>query len=375
MTNEELAKLSMTVAAVRPVVMETKTFPVVMSYLQRFVEIGGVVAEVHPYAKTVWGLITIGYRVLQTQYDQDNKVKDLWDTVCTTIEFLNEAEPLQFVKHLSGTIQAIMEQLHACIVYLTQVKARTKAEAAFAAVFSAESDLTLRKFSDSFADLKIQLDQRINLNQWKVIQHTQSQINSLSIQVNEAVKNSENAELRHLPGFNLGGIQGNSFCLVGTRTKILDDMLDWVVSDSGTSMLWLSGPAGTGKSSIAASFALQLESMHWLGAFFRFRRDSAEEITPCHLFGSIAYQLAMISDDLHAHILAATKKSAHITLLQKQAQDFVVTPLQNSIIAQPLVIVIDALDESAQEADKNGMPGRRSLVQTIVAAFATLPNQ
>ncbi|KAG6887090.1 hypothetical protein C0995_001665 [Termitomyces sp. Mi166 len=294
---QELANLSITAAAVHSAIPERKTFPVVMSYLQKFVEIGSVAAE-----------------VLQTQYDQDDKVKDLWNCVCTTLDFLNEAEPLQSVKHLSGTIQAIMEQLHTCIVYLTQVRARTKAD--------------------------------------------------------------EDAELKCLPGFNLGGIHGNSFCLAGTRTKVLDDMLNWVVSDSGSSMLWLSGPAGTGKSSIAASFALQLESMNWLGAFFRFHRDSAEEITPCHLFGSIAYQLATINDDLHAHILAAIKKkSAHITLLQKQAQDLVVIPLQNSIIEQPLVIVIDALDESAQEADRNGLPGRRSLIQTIVAEFATLPNQ
>ena len=82
-------------------------------------------------------------------------------------------------------------------------------------------------------------------------------------------------------------------CLSGTRTGLLDEILDWIHTGS-ESILWLSGAAGTRKSAVSNSLAEKLDHMKLLGAFFRFSH-SIQEITPKHLFGSIASQLALMN--------------------------------------------------------------------------------
>jgi hypothetical protein len=42
-------------------------------------------------------------------------------------------------------------------------------------------------------------------------------------------------------------------CLDGTRTELIGTIMDWVEGADGTSVLWLSGLAGTGKSTISHS--------------------------------------------------------------------------------------------------------------------------
>ena len=59
-------------------------------------------------------------QILQAQYDRDAKARDLWACILDTIDFMNHAEPLKVIQHLSKTTQAIMEQLRECIIFLTE---------------------------------------------------------------------------------------------------------------------------------------------------------------------------------------------------------------------------------------------------------------
>ncbi|KIL64088.1 hypothetical protein M378DRAFT_43555, partial [Amanita muscaria Koide BX008] len=62
-------------------------------------------------------------------------------------------------------------------------------------------------------------------------------------------------------------------CLEGTRTEILDEIKGWVTTTDATApqVLWLSGPAGTGKSAIAHSVARWwMEDSGGIGSCFCF---------------------------------------------------------------------------------------------------------
>jgi len=101
-------------------------------------------------------------------------------------------------------------------------------------------------------------------------------------------------------------------CLPGTRTTLLNELLDWVRSDSQP-IFWLSGAAGTGKSSVANTLAEKLDELKLLGAFFRFSR-SITGITPKELFGSIAFQLALINRTLKLLYLQLLQNIVHLIL-------------------------------------------------------------
>ncbi|KAF5374690.1 hypothetical protein D9615_008920 [Tricholomella constricta] len=338
-------------------------FPEIVGNLKQFINLGSVIAEVHPYAKVVWALLTSGSTILIEQYERDARIQDLWASVLETLDFMKDAEALRDVRSLTGTVQAMMEQL--------QYWGRSKAEIAFRAVLSAKDDTIIQGFTDTFAQLKVQFDQRVNIQQWKIIQATGEQVAMI---FDKVVRDIEDRKLKDLLTDDLH-THWSSKCLSGTREKLLSDILSWAQSDSSSSMIWLSGAAGTGKSSVAGSVAEILKSKDILGAFVGFRRDTAVDDTPSHLFGSIAYQLAFFNEDLRRNILPAVNKELNMHMLPERARELIVQPLLKfKSVMSPIVIVIDALDECASDSGTKGKPGREVLVKALVTEFATLPS-
>ena len=149
--------------------------------------------------------------------------------------------------------------------------------------------------------------------------------------------------------------------------------MDWVHDCGSERILWLSGAAGTGKSSIANSVAQQLYSLGRLGASFHFNRDAVTSDTPGHLFGNLSYQLACFDDQLRMAVLAAIHSGCGGAMSCRiQARTLLVEPIQQTEIVGPLVIVIDALDESGSD-DGNVGTSRKTLVHAIVHEFSALP--
>jgi ATPase family associated with various cellular activities (AAA) len=149
--------------------------------------------------------------------------------------------------------------------------------------------------------------------------------------------------------------------------------MDWVHDCDSEGILWLSGAAGTGKSSIANSVAQQLYSLGRLGASFRFDRDAVTSETPGHLFGNLSYQLACFDDQLRVAVLAAIHSGCGGAMsCRMQARTLLVEPIQQTEIVGPLVIVIDAMDESGSD-DGNVGTSRKTLVHAIVQEFSALP--
>lgn len=66
-------------------------------------------------------------------------------------------------------------------------------------------------------------------------------------------------------------------CIPGTRVDILQQIMEWSKSSSGPSTFWLSGMAGTGKSTIARTIARTLYVQKCLGASFFFSRGGRSQ--------------------------------------------------------------------------------------------------
>ncbi|KAK6971702.1 hypothetical protein R3P38DRAFT_716665 [Favolaschia claudopus] len=146
-------------------------------------------------------------------------------------------------------------------------------------------------------------------------------------------------------------------CHPNTRLKILDQLTTWSqdTSDSASQILWMHGPAGTGKSAIAQSFCQQLEDRTSLGASFFFKQGHQSRGNSTKLWPTIAYQLALISDSFKAAI--AMRLISNPALIDKslpaQLQRLVVDPYNDAEASNDrtssLVIVIDGLDECQDE--------------------------
>ena len=171
----------------------------------------------------------------------------------------------------------------------------------------------------------------------------------------------------------VGLIKGKK-CLDGTRTEILNEVIDWInnADPAAPRIFWLHGQAGKGKSAIAHTIALQARNLGVLGSCFCFTRVRQAEGLHTKLFPTIARDLA--DRDLRLRTLLAEMIANNHSLkdtadIAEQWEKFIVEPLfqlQGSSTGV-VVVVIDALDESGAETT------RAPFLEALTACDAKLP--
>ncbi|PYH91216.1 hypothetical protein BO71DRAFT_433082 [Aspergillus ellipticus CBS 707.79] len=145
------------------------------------------------------------------------------------------------------------------------------------------------------------------------------------------------------------------FCLEGTRKEILQNIETWAEAEDENCIFWLSGMAGTGKSTIARSVAQMFTDKNCLGASFFFARGQRERAESIYFIPTLAKQLARTVPDLVSHLSDVIKQDESIPYKSLSAQwsSLILDPLSNlgySLMAPlVLVLVIDALDECKGE--------------------------
>ncbi|KAM6488982.1 hypothetical protein JOM56_015618 [Amanita muscaria] len=160
-------------------------------------------------------------------------------------------------------------------------------------------------------------------------------------------------------------------CLKGTRETVLKEIGNWFLV-IGTSQIYvLFGLAGIGKSTIAYTVAQRADRLGLLGASFFFSRKEAERRTAQKFFTTIAFHLC-VYDDKFAHaiegVLATNQgKSATTKGPETQLNVLIIEPLQDLLRSrtQPVVIVVDALDECDENDAEAILKGLGQLVHEI----------
>ena len=152
-------------------------------------------------------------------------------------------------------------------------------------------------------------------------------------------------------------------CTEETREEIRKDIIAWADSADGPPVFWLTGQAGSGKTTIAYTIAQYFEGIEKtgqhavLGGTFFCSRQFEETRRQIHIIPTLAYQLARKSRS-YAHALNESGKFDSVDKLAKQMADLLVDPWQQSEPQRhtelpPYLIVVDALDEI--EADGGSM--------------------
>ncbi|KAG5730112.1 hypothetical protein E4T56_gene1876, partial [Termitomyces sp. T112] len=144
-------------------------------------------------------------------------------------------------------------------------------------------------------------------------------------------------------------------CIEGTRIRILKKLYEWAEDSSPTSpqVFWLTGPAGSGKSTIACSVAKHFDDdnkgLNILQASFFCSRQFEDTRSRANIIPTLVYQLAHHSKSF-LQSLCAVNKLDSVNKLGKQMNDLLVEPWQLSTRKEsrnlpPYLVVIDALDE------------------------------
>ena len=148
-------------------------------------------------------------------------------------------------------------------------------------------------------------------------------------------------------------------CHPETREQFLEHIIKWVYNRESERGLVLLGKAGTGKSSIAHEIALHFdETRTYLGSYVAFVRKEKPKDEAYHFFTTLARDL---SDRYPPFKLALRRAIANDPSFgttrdhRRLFQRLLVEPLKNLPLADPILIIIDGLDESGVTTGENAL--------------------
>ena len=149
----------------------------------------------------------------------------------------------------------------------------------------------------------------------------------------------------------------NARCLPNTRTELLHHIGKWAKDKDGKPIFWLSGMAGTGKSTIARTIAQSFAHRGQLGASFFFKKGEGERSNATRFFTTIARNLIDRVPGLISGITKALDADPAISqkALKDQFEMLILHPLSEIQWAPPPtlahIVIVDALDECEREED------------------------
>ncbi|KAF8288837.1 hypothetical protein DL93DRAFT_2123299, partial [Clavulina sp. PMI_390] len=360
-------------------------FPGLLSKLEGFMKIGGQLAGIHPIAQAAWGVATTAYIVYKANQSLSTQMEDLvqsMDHTCHIATYYAQEDSLS-----DGLAQALKAVLHEVVCGCAYVKAYQEA---CKKVFS--------NISIYFSTLDQQAGdciKRLTMLQGTVSDHVDASmlhhIMSLQKTIASLVAHNELQNLAYAQEANsvLREHNPEKGCLPGTRTAILSTIINWAVGGvqspncppylgnltQDKHILWLCGVAGSGKSSIAMTVALEAHACGMLGAYYRFSASNQAQLNPSNLFSTIACHLASQNSKTEEKLVDIVKGCDRLTqqsINPLQQLNTFVLPLLGPNNSPPIIphtiIVIDALDESGSIKD------RRGILQCLAELPSKLPS-
>ncbi|KAF7349560.1 WD40 repeat-like protein [Mycena sanguinolenta] len=150
----------------------------------------------------------------------------------------------------------------------------------------------------------------------------------------------------------VAGASGRRACTKNTRLTLLSSLKQWADNANSSPILWLSGMAGTGKSTIAYTLCEYWSAEHRLGASFFCSRNDEKARSRISVIPTIAHQLLLCSKAF-AHSIENAPIDIVIPASSQHVERLLVQPWSMAIASQAydqiqtkdLLVVIDALDE------------------------------
>lgn len=144
-------------------------------------------------------------------------------------------------------------------------------------------------------------------------------------------------------------------CYAGTRTTIIDEILQWSRGELEEELLWVYGPAGAGKTAIAQTVGQSIKPEVFMAGFFFSRPRKHND--PARFWPSICYQMTRRNGALDDYIhgfYGNTNWSVLKKSIPNQFHELIWIPLStHPLEGSPRIIMVDGLDECEGEEEQS----------------------
>ncbi|KAK7028052.1 hypothetical protein VNI00_015003 [Paramarasmius palmivorus] len=301
-------------------------------------------SEVHEIARAASIVVSGIYQIITARHKQNKDIVALYDAMVATYKIAVEKDALNEEGDFSELFDEIVWQSEECYVFLSNymVKGRLSQVMDFWDTSSKIAD-----FNCAFEGLQ----RRFVSNQVEVMAVTLLNMQKVVASIAREQKLRPHQSFSQLLG-------PKSHCLLGTRRSSLSKILDWCFYGQ-QSVLWISGIAGCGKSSLIGTLHNVLSTFGYrsrLAAFIRFDRSSYNDAGA--FVKDLAMLLASFDERFGKPITEVIDRSPQIsqnTELQTQVTKLLINPLRglgnDSEIAKEgrIVILADGIDECSRK--------------------------
>ncbi|KAH9033680.1 hypothetical protein EDB83DRAFT_2525370 [Lactarius deliciosus] len=348
------------------------------------------VAELHPYAKMAYGLLFGIPKTLLEQFQRDDNIGTLLDAMRDAFDFANQEDRFKAIGRDSRQAQILMRMLQHVCKCCDFIRSYAEDPQLWKRILKNTGSQVDKKIGDFGATLlehrKAFFDEAIIITEINVLQilddvgiisanvgRISSQLGGIATQLdsvsNQVLDDELDRKIGEIPYKGSRFTPGKG-CLTGTRTAFLDFIINWVNDPASERCLILFGQAGTGKSSIAHEIAIRFDKMDRLTSSFIFVRK--EKPKPYRLFTTLARDLSDRYPSFKAALGRVIKDKSSLRAGTRDYgtlfESLILEPLKDLHIVGPILVVIDALDESGDVAGKNG------LQKFLAEAISKLPS-
>ncbi|KAK7026004.1 hypothetical protein VNI00_015835 [Paramarasmius palmivorus] len=323
-------------------------------------------SEIHESARIAFIVVSKIYDVIKAKHEQNEAIVALHGVMVATYDIAVKKDALNEQGDFSGLFDEIVQQSQECYVFLSNymVKGLLSQVMDFWKTSSKIED-----FNCAFEELQ------------KRFFNTQVEVTTVAVlDIRRTLESLQTKQtLRILkPSRNI--LRPKSHCMLGTRRASIGKILDWAFHGEET-VLWISGIAGCGKSSLIGTLHNTLSTFGFnsrLAAFIRF--DRSEYNDAGEFIKALAFLLANFDERFGkpiAEVVERSRQIAETTDLSTQVQKLLINPLRglSEEIAKEgrIVILVDGIDECSRE-DRTEANFRKQLLELFTHnAFRLLP--
>ncbi|CAE6486732.1 unnamed protein product, partial [Rhizoctonia solani] len=268
----------------------------------------------------------------RNQQDYEDLATELAMLSDSLAQRFNDATPNTVSKCVSSVAFGVKKQTE-------EIKKKTTQGAKGRILVAKEEEEDLIRHYRRIQSLFRQLQANLSMSTWSIA-------NELLV---DARLKALNPEEKATYDSSLSSSISRRTCTEGTRTGVLANLVKWACERDTPAVYWMNGMAGTGKTTIACSFAEWLEQHELLAGSFFCTRTSVDCRDVTRIIPSVVYQLARYSASFQSTLcdMLSAKPDAGSKSISKQFECLLKDPLQQMTdgMLDSLVVVIDALDE------------------------------
>ena len=157
-------------------------------------------------------------------------------------------------------------------------------------------------------------------------------------------------------------------CLPGTREAVIREICDILndPAEDAPRVCLLTGVAGSGKSAVAHSISRLYDGQKRLGSSYFFVRSDGKKHNPHNVFSTLSRDLSDHDPQFKSALRRVVKNNRALRTpmsLSEQVEQLIIGPGKNIDSIGPVIIVVDAVDESGKRTD------RRQLLDVLSQQF------